>query len=143
MEVKVKRIGSEQTFVYDKFKLLVGTISKHDTTSVYIKIDTYLKPNEILSETVAKMKRKIRANNYNIVASTFNGSVNHMLADYIYGETERVNKKLTKEFFSVEFTLLFDDYYQFKDLIPQCTQYGCTMFELIDEFGEYSLTKKA
>lgn len=137
-----KEMGSEKKFEHEFGKVIVGTVNKRKCKSVYVRLECYVKPEVSLVESIAAIRRKFIANQYNVSRTYFEGLKSTMI-DYGYPQTKVTDKPGKVSFITIEFTLLANDIFCYdKDFIFTARMFGDTMFTLLESIDSIEIVMK-
>lgn len=144
-EKNLRKIGTEKEIKHKFGKITVGTIDKKDCKSIYLKLSTWITPSGYLSESIDKIKRRIRANMFKI-GNTYLDNFGTYIVDFEFNQTHAKDKPLKKSYIAVEITLFpSDSRFEYdNDMIFTLQNMGDTIFELINTIDDFDLaaTKK-
>lgn len=138
-----KRIGSEKEFKHDLGKILVGTVDKKNCNTCYVKISTYATPKNSIIESFDLIKRRIRANMFNIGATYLDDDLKTYILHTDHITTKHKDKPNKKQYVAVEVTLFTNGTFNYdKDFVFVLENIGKTLFDLILTVDSVTFTSK-
>ena len=137
-----KEIGSEKKFDHELGRIIVGTVNKRDCKSVYVRLECYVKPEVSLESSIALIRRRFIANQYQVSRTYFEG-LKSTIIDYRFPETKIKDKPSKVSFIAIEMTLLANDVFCYdKDFIFTARMFGDTMFTLLETIDGIEIVMK-
>lgn len=142
-----KKLGAQRKFINKNKngRILVGTTNKKDCRAAYIRIESWVTPEDSLETSIGLIRRRFLANIYRISKIYFEDFKSSII-DYDYNQTKGTDKSCKTSFISIEITLLAISKFNWdSDFIFTCENFGNTMFDLLDSLDEHfimTLTNK-
>jgi hypothetical protein len=132
-----EKIGKERVYKHEKGKIVVGTTNYKDCKSIYIRIETWVTPEESLFDSVYKIRRRIKANMRVFGPTYFENDYGSYMIDVDFNQTKGKDKPGKKSFIAIEVTISANKTFEFNsDLLFVAKNFGDTLFSLLDTLSE-------
>jgi hypothetical protein len=129
------KTGIERTYKHKCGKILVGTTNKKDCKAAYVTLETYIIPEGFLSESIDKIRRRIKAKMRLFGPTYFEDKYKSYLINIDYNQTKDIPGK--KSFIAIEITLLANNTFNFNpDFVFNCYSFADTLFCLLETLSE-------
>lgn len=132
-----KKLGTDKVFKNNNGKIKIGTTNKFDCKAIYIRLETWVTPEESLQTSIEAIRRRFIANIHNLSNIYFEG-VKTYLIDYDYALIKENDKPGKKSFINIEITLLAENRFEYnKDLIFDGEMFGDNLFTLLETLSNH------
>jgi hypothetical protein len=132
-----EKLGKERVYKHEKGKVLVGTINVKQCKTIYVRLETWITPEESLFTSVDKIRRRIKANMRVFGATYFENDYNTYTIDVAFNKTKEKDKPGKKSFIAIELTIYANNTFPFdNNLLFVGKNFGDTLFSLLETLSE-------
>ena len=129
----LKKLGKQRKFSHKCGKIKVGTTNAVDCKATYIRLETWMTPEESIETSIEAIRRRFIANLSKYTRIYFDDAVRTHIVDYDYSTTKLTDKPGRKSFVAIEITILANTKFNFdSDFIFECQNFGDTCFSLLE-----------
>jgi hypothetical protein len=133
----IKKLGRERVYAHEKGKILVGTINVKNCKTIFVRLETWLTPQESLFDSVDKIRRRIKANMRVFGPTYFENDYGSYMIDVDFNQTKGKDKPGKKSFIAIEVTISANKTFEFNsDLLFVAKNFGDTLFSLLETLSE-------
>jgi hypothetical protein len=132
-----EKIGKQKEYKVEKGKIVIGTSNCKICKSIFIRVETWITPEQSLFDCINMIRRRIKANMRVFGPQYFGNEYQTYLLDNEYNRTKEKDIPGKKSFIAIEMTIMPNKQFEYNnELMLSSKSFGEAIFELLETFSD-------